>query len=156
MSDNQMTVYGNLGTPVDYRESKGFGWAMFRVGSTPRFFDRQQGRWRDLETVWITVKASRTLAQNVAASLKTGDPVVVIGRLRSHTWEDKDTREQHQRDVLEATAVCHDLNRGTSTFTRNEPAAVQEQASSDGEAVAEFESSHTAPAPGARAEPVAV
>lgn len=154
MSDNQMIVYGNLGTEVDYRESKGFGWAMFRLGSTPRIFDRNLGRWRDLETVWITVKASRTLGQNVASSLKVGDPVVVVGRLRSHTWEDKETREQHQRQVLEATVVGHDLNRGTGTFTRNEPAAVQEQSTSDGEAVAEFESTHAGPPPGPRPEPV--
>ncbi|MGH1565117.1 single-stranded DNA-binding protein [Mumia sp. DW29H23] len=156
MSDNQMTVYGNLGTAVDLRESGSFAWAMFRVGSTPRIFDRNQGGWRDLETVWITVKATRALAHNAAASLEVGDPVVVIGRLRTHTWEDKETREQHRRDVLEATAVCHDLNRGTTTFCRNEPSATPEAAPNEGEAVAAFESTHVVTDPAPRGEAVAV
>ncbi|KAA1418117.1 single-stranded DNA-binding protein [Mumia zhuanghuii] len=154
MSDNQMTVYGNLGTPVELRESGSFAWAMFRVGSTPRFYDRQQGGWRDLPTVWITVKAARTLAQNAAASLQLGDPVVVLGRLRTHAWKDKESGEEHRRDILEATAVCHDLNRGTTTFRRNEPAPTAEAPSQEGEAVAAFESTHAVP--DQRPEPVAV
>ncbi|MBW9208285.1 single-stranded DNA-binding protein [Mumia sp. zg.B21] len=156
MSDNQMTVYGNLGTPVDLRESNGFAWAMFRVGSTPRYYDRQQGGWRDLETVWITVKATRALAQNAAASLALGDPIVVIGRLRTHSWQDRETGEQHCRDVLEATAVCHDLNRGTTEFHRNEPAATPEPAGGEGQAVAAFESTHVVDGGAPRGEPVAV
>ncbi|WP_370615099.1 single-stranded DNA-binding protein [Mumia sp. Pv 4-285] len=154
MSDNQMTVYGNVGTPVELRESGSFAWAMFRVGSTPRYYDRQQGGWRDLPTVWITVKAARTLAQNAATSLQLGDPVVVLGRLRTHTWQDKESGEEHRRDVLEATAVCHDLNRGTTTFRRNEPAPTVETPSQEGEAVAAFESTHAVP--DLRAEAVAV
>lgn len=140
--DNQMIVYGNVGTPVDFRDNKGFQWAMFRVGSTPRYYDRQQGTWRDLETVWVTVKVTRTLAQNVATSLNLGDPIVVIGRMRTHTWENKETKETHRRDVIEAHAVCHDLNRGTTAYRRSEPQSDAEPAASEGETLEQFERKH--------------
>lgn len=145
MRDNEMTIYGNVGTPVDYRDNKGFVRAMFRVGSTPRFFDRQQGGWRDLETVWVSVKVTRHLAHNAAASLKVGDPVVVIGRMRTHVWEDKETQEPRKRDVLEAYAVCHDLNWGTTVYTRSEPVAVADPVESETETVRDFEENVSAP-----------
>ena len=154
MSDNQMIVYGNVGTEVELREAGSFAWAMFRVGSTPRYYDRQQGGWRDLPTVWVTVKAARTLAHHAAASLRLGDPVVVIGRLRTHSWEDKQSGELHRRDVLEATTVCHDLSRGTTTFQRVESTPPPEQAPQDGEAVAAFERSHGVPEAAPQAEAV--
>lgn len=137
MSDNQITVYGNVGTEVDCRSSNGFHWAMFRVGSTPRGYDRMKG-WQDLETVWFTVKVIKNLAKNVAGSLRVGDPVVVVGRIRTHVWEDAETKEVHRRDVVEANAVCHDLSRGTTTYERNEPepAAAPE---SDTASILEFE-----------------
>jgi single-strand DNA-binding protein len=52
----------------------------------------------------------------VAASVRKGDPVVVVGRLRTSVWE-KDG-QSHERLVLEADMVGHDLNRGTSAFRR--------------------------------------
>lgn len=138
-----MIVYGNVGTPVDYRESNGSSWAMFRVGSTPRYYDRSQGTWRDLETVWVTVKVTRTLAENVSASLAVGDPVVVIGKVRTHTWENRETKEPQRRDVVEAHAVCHDLNRGTTTWHKAEPAAVgPDPGESEKQSLEQFERTH--------------
>ena|SRR5699024_9123377 len=136
MSDNQIIVYGNVGTEVECRSSNGFQWAMFRVASTPRFLDRQRG-WQDLETVWFTVKVTRQLAKNASSSLRVGHPVVVVGRLRTHVWEDE-AKQTQQRDVLEATAVCHDLGRGTTTFERHEPEPKAEPVS-EAATIREFE-----------------
>lgn len=119
MSDVHMTLVGYVGTDVDYRDGNGTGArAMFRVGSTPRFFDRQHGAWRDQETVWVTVKAWRSLAQNVSSSVRKGEPVIVVGKVRTQVWQDEHG-ETRRRDVLEATAVGHDLGRGTSAFLRS-------------------------------------
>jgi len=120
MSDVSATVFGYVGSDVEFHGSgNGTDRAIFRVGSTPRFFDRSQGSWRDLETVWVTVKVWRALAHNVASSINKGDPVVVIGKLRAQVWTDKEGQE-HRRDVLEASTVCHDLAKGTSAFRRSE------------------------------------
>lgn len=126
MHDVQMTVSGYVGTNVDFRSSNGNGHdrATFRLGSTPRYRDRRDGEWHDHETVWMTVKVWRTLAQNVSSSVQRGEPVVVVGRLRAETWDGEDG-QPHRRDVLEASMVAHDLNRGTTAFRRNErPAAI--------------------------------
>ena len=125
MSDVNVTLSGYVGSEVEFKE--GFNRAgerhphndraFFRLGSTPRFFDRSTGRWRDGETVWLTVKAWRGLAHNVASSLSMGQPVVVVGKLKTSVWKGQDD-QIHSRDVLEATVVGHDLNRGTSAFSR--------------------------------------
>ena len=125
MSDVQVTVVGYVGTDIDYRDGNGAGArAMFRVGSTPRFFDRNQGTWRDQETVWMTVKVWRSLAQNVSSSVRKGEPVIVVGKLRTDSWTDEHG-ETRRRDVLEATSVGHDLTRGTSAYLRTSPTRVE-------------------------------
>ena len=43
--------------------------------------------------------------------------MVVTGRLRTRVWESQGTK--HERMVIEASSIGHDLSRGTSRFTRN-------------------------------------
>lgn len=121
MHDAQITISGYVGTDVEFRSSNGNGYdrAVFRIGSTARFRDRRDGVWRDHETVWMTVKVWRALAQNVAASIQRGEPVIVVGKLRTERWKGDDG-EERQRDVLEASMVAHDLTRGTTVFRRAE------------------------------------
>ncbi|MBK5216066.1 MAG: single-stranded DNA-binding protein [Propionibacteriales bacterium] len=146
MQDNQITISGYVGTAVEFRDQNGPPWAMFRVGSTPRYFDRQFNAWRDLETTWVTVKATRDLAQNIADSLKVGEPVLVTGKLRTQVWESKEG-ESRRSEVLHATAVCHDLNRGTSAFQRvDRTMAPPTPTDSDDVAVIETLDSQTRPA----------
>ena len=142
MSDVTVTVFGYVGSDVEFHGSgNGSDRAIFRVGSTPRFFDRAQGSWRDLETVWLTVKAWRALAHNVASSIHKGDPVVVVGRMRTQVWTDKEGQQQ-RREVLEASTVCHDLAKGTSAFRRSERTAERvEERSNDEEMIRRAEAS---------------
>jgi single-strand DNA-binding protein len=133
MSDVTVTVFGYVGTEVEFRGGNGNPErAMFRIGSTPRFFDRATREWRDLETVWLTVKAWRDLARNVASSINKGEPVVVVGRLRASVWTGEDGVE-HRRDVIEATTVAHDLARGTSAFHRTERVVEREDTTAEDE-----------------------
>ncbi len=147
MQDNQMTISGYVGTPVEFRDQNGNGaaWAMFRLASTPRSYDKQHNNWRDLETTWLTVKAMRDLAHNVADSLKVGDPVVVTGKLRTQVWTSKDG-ESRRSEVLWAASVCHDLNRGTSTFQRVDRAIAPPPADDEDVAVLETLDRQTAAA----------
>lgn len=121
-NENVVTLYGHVGTAIELREGTSVPWAMFRVGSTPRWYDSNSRSWKDHETTWMTVKVFRALAQNVAESLKVGDPVVVIGRLRTKSWTTKEG-EARQSEVVEASAVSHDLNRGITRYARVERAA---------------------------------
>jgi single-strand DNA-binding protein len=108
----QVHVTGYAGTEV---ETRGNGTvSAFRLACTPRI--KSKTGWSDGNTTWIEVACFRTLAQHVAQSVRKGDPVLVVGRLRTNVWE-KDG-QTHEKLVLEADLVGHDLNRGTSAFRR--------------------------------------
>jgi single-strand DNA-binding protein len=113
-------ITGHAGTEV---ETKANGTvAKFRLASTPRV--RTKGEWGDGNTTWIEVSCFRALAEHVASSIRKGDPVVVIGRLRTNVWE-KDG-QTHDRLVIEAETIGHDLNRGTAAFRRKVRAVAPE------------------------------
>lgn len=138
-NDNVLTFHGHVGTPVELREGASVPWVLFRVASTPSVWDQATRSWRDLPTTWMSVKAFRHLAQNAAESLAVGDPVVVIGRLRTETWATKEG-EARESTVLEATLVAHDLVRGVTRFRKVDRQHAQ-ASTSDGtaEALAELE-----------------
>jgi single-strand DNA-binding protein len=117
VNDTLVTLQGNLGGPVKLRAAGDSVVASFRLGCTPRRYQRGSGTWSDDETQWFTISAWRTLADNCAASLRTGDAVIVTGRMSLNTWVNADGVEQQTWEVT-ATAVGHDLNRGTSRFVR--------------------------------------
>lgn len=140
MSDVHVTMFGYVGGEVEFKQGDNnptLDRAFFRLGSTPRFYDKLAGGWRDGQTVWLTVKAWRQLAHNIASSLSVGQPVVVVGKLRTSVWKGEDG-EMRSRDVLEATTVGHDLTRGTSAFRRTERPAPDRSAPGpeDGETLA--------------------
>jgi single-strand DNA-binding protein len=117
VNETLVTLQGNVGGPVKLRRAGDSMVASFRLGCTPRHYQRATDTWVDEETQWFTVNAWRGLADNVEASLRRGDAVVVHGRLRLRTWINADNVEQHTFEVT-ATAVGHDLSRGTSRFSR--------------------------------------
>jgi single-strand DNA-binding protein len=117
MNDTTMTVVGNLVESPKLRKTKsGHFVASFRVASTPRRYDREQGGWVDGKTLFVTVTCWRALGENVAQSLHKGQPVVVFGRYIQREWEKEETLKTAYE--LEAIAVGHDLTRGVTRFER--------------------------------------
>lgn len=114
-----ISMTGHVGADVESRVIRQTNTvtATFRLACTPRV--RRRGEWADGETTWLTVTCYRALAENVAVSVGKGDPVTVLGKLRTQVWHD-DNGERHERTVLEATSVGHDLARGTTEFRRVE------------------------------------
>ncbi|MFE4663888.1 single-stranded DNA-binding protein [Streptomyces sp. NPDC056716] len=124
MNETSVCAVGNVATQPVYRELASGPSARFRLAVTSRYFDREKQVWADGHTNFFTVWANRQLATNVAASLGVGDPVIVQGRLKVRT----DVREGQSWTSadIDATAIGHDLARGTSAFRRAgrpEPAA---------------------------------
>ncbi|MDT4924069.1 MAG: single-strand DNA-binding protein [Pseudonocardiales bacterium] len=117
MNDTTMTICGNLVDAPKLRKTRsGHYVANFRVASTPRRYDREKGTWVDCGTLFVTVTCWRGLGENVAQSLRKGQPVIVTGRYFQREYE----REETLRTVyeLEALAVGPDLSRGVATFER--------------------------------------
>jgi single-strand DNA-binding protein len=117
MNDTWMTIVGNVVDEPRPRETKnGHKVTNFRVASTSRRYDREQERYVDNETLYVNVTCWRGQAENVAASVRKGQPVIVYGRYYSRDYtKNEQVRTSYE---LEAMALGHDLSRGVSAFTR--------------------------------------
>ncbi|QES49142.1 single-stranded DNA-binding protein [Streptomyces venezuelae] len=113
-----ITVVGNLVDDPELRFTpSGAAVAKFRVASTPRTFDRQTNEWKDGESLFLTCSVWRQAAENVAESLQRGMRVVVQGRLRQRSYED---REGVKRTVfeLDVEEVGPSLRNATAKVTK--------------------------------------
>ncbi|WP_328333288.1 single-stranded DNA-binding protein [Streptomyces sp. NBC_00455] len=94
-----ITLIGNLVDDPELRFTpSGAAVAKFRVASTPRTFDRQSNEWKDGESLFLTCAVWRQAAENVAESLSRGTRVIVQGRLKQRSYDD---REGVRRTVYE-------------------------------------------------------
>lgn len=93
------TVVGNLTADAEVRfTSSGTAVANFTVASTPRYFDKQAGEYRDGEALFLRCNVWRQAAEHVAESLSKGARVIVQGRLRQRSFE---TKDGEKRTVVE-------------------------------------------------------
>ena len=121
MQDAVITVAGNVGAPPRTRVvASGSVVTDFRIAYTPRKQDKASGAWADLPTIWFGVSCWRALAENVAASVSTGDRVVVSGRLRAHTWKNEQGEERSSLEI-DAQTVAFDLARAKAVQQRTAP-----------------------------------
>jgi single-strand DNA-binding protein len=111
-----------------------------RVGATPRVQDRVTNEWRDGDTSYYDVSCWRRLGDNVRASLRKGDPVMIKGKFRSRMFTDKNGVSRTVIDIM-ADTVGHDLNRGVANYlrqphrpatTESDPAAEEPQDVAEG------------------------
>ena len=115
----QIPFTGNLVADPELRFTpNGSAAANFRVASNERTLDRDTNEWKDGVTTYLTVNVWRGLAENVSETLKKGDQVVVIGRLKQREFE---TRDREKRTVyeVEADAVGVSLAYATATITKS-------------------------------------
>jgi single-strand DNA-binding protein len=118
--DNQITLRGYVtAEPRLWQTKNNTTGAEVRVGSTPRWLNRETGEWQEGEPTYYTIKCWRNLAINVKGSLHKGDRVIVRGKFTTRAWVDEQQRPRVQIEV-EADSVGHDLafawsfvNRGT-------------------------------------------
>jgi single-strand DNA-binding protein len=100
MPDTHVTIVGNLtDDPEVSFTPNGAAVTNFRLAVTARIRDGEG--WRDGDTSLFRVNAWRQLAQHVTDSPSKGDRTVVIGRLKSRSWE---TPGGEQRSVVEIDA----------------------------------------------------
>jgi single-strand DNA-binding protein len=118
--DTQITLVGNLVEDPNLRFTpSGQAVASFRVASTPRFFDRQSGEWKDGEALFLTCNVWRQAAENVAESLQRGMRVIVQGRLKQRSYE---TQQGERRTVyeIEVDEVGPSLRNATAKVNKTQ------------------------------------
>lgn len=88
-----------------------------RVATSQRRFNKATSTWEDHDQTYWTVSAFNALAENAAESLRKGDRVIVVGKMKSRQWIDRDN---NKRTAWEVTAdhIGADLTRATASLTR--------------------------------------
>ena len=103
-----------------------------RVGITPRYKDQATGEWRDGQSSYFTVSCWDRLANHVRASMHKGEPVLVRGKLKTSTFEDRDGRPRTETRIT-ADTVGHDLSRGVANYIRHRPGQAAANAGAPGD-----------------------
>jgi len=100
VSDNQVTLTGNLTDDPELRFTpNGVAVANFRLAVDQRVWDVDG--WKDGESSYFRVSVWRDQAEHVSRSLHRGARCVVVGRLKSRSWE---TPEGQRRSAVEVDA----------------------------------------------------
>lgn len=117
---NMVTIEGNLTRDPELRyTSSGTAVASFTVASNRSYKRSGATEWTE-ETAFVDVTAWSQLGENVAESLSKGAGVVVTGRLRQESWEDRDTGQKRSKLSVMADTVAASLRNATATVNRNE------------------------------------
>ncbi|CCI83920.1 single-stranded DNA-binding protein [Corynebacterium otitidis] len=117
--ETPITVVGNCVNDPELRFTpNGAAVANFRIASTPRRFNSRENRWEDGEALFLTCNVWRQAAENVAETLAKGMRVIVNGRLRQRSYQN---REGENRTVyeIEVDEVGPSLKFATAQINRN-------------------------------------
>lgn len=116
--EGTLTLRGRVGTDLTTVKTKsGTLGIRFRLAVT-QWRRTDQGGYEDLGARWYSVRAWGKLARYTLASIRKGDPVVVVGRPQAQAWTN------HAGEILSdllisAQIIGHDLNFGTTSFYKN-------------------------------------
>ena len=113
-----ITIVGNLTAAPELRFTpNGAAVANFTVASTPRTFDRNTNEWKDGEAMFMRCSVWKEAAENVAESLDKGMRVIVQGRLKARSYDDKDGNRRTSWE-LDVDEVGPALRFATAKVTR--------------------------------------
>jgi single-strand DNA-binding protein len=130
-SFNKVILMGNLTRDPELRYTPK-GTAIARIGlAVNRVWKTETGETKE-EVTFVDVDAFGKTAETIAQYMKKGSPILVEGRLRLHTWEDKQTNQKQSklRVDLETFKFVGPANReGTSAASRPAAAPAASQAS---------------------------
>lgn len=116
--ENQVTVVGNLTDDPELRYTPaGVAVANVRVAVNRRRFNKDTSSWEDQLDGYFTCNIWREHAENVAESLKKGDRVLVAGRLRSRSYEDRDGNTRWVTEI-EADEICPSLRWARASINK--------------------------------------
>jgi single-strand DNA-binding protein len=118
--ENVMTLVGNLVDEVELRFTpSGAAVAKFRVASTPRKFNRETNAWEDDKdgSLFLSCQVWRQQAEHCAETLQKGMRVILQGRLKQRSYED---REGVKRTVfeMEVDEIGPSLKLATAKVTK--------------------------------------
>ncbi|MBX8995172.1 single-stranded DNA-binding protein [Corynebacterium testudinoris] len=117
--DTNITIVGNAVNDPELRFTpSGAAVANFRIASTPRRFNSQTNQWEDGEALFLTCNVWRQAAENVAETISKGMRVIVTGRLRQRSFQNKDGESRTVYEI-EVDEVGPSLKYASAQVNRN-------------------------------------
>lgn len=119
--DNSVTLIGNVTRDPELKFTNGGASVIeFGLAYNRKWTDRNTQEERE-EVSFFDVTAWAGLADNIGNSINKGDRVVVLGRLKQDSWEDKETGKTRSKVVIIADEVSPSLRWATiPTLVKNE------------------------------------
>ena len=113
-----VTVAGNLTADPELRHTAaGIPVTGFTVASTPRVFDRERNEFVDGEPLFLRCSIWRQAAENAAQCLARGMRVIVTGRLKQRTFDDKEGQRRTVAEI-DAEEIAVSLTYATAAVTK--------------------------------------
>jgi single-strand DNA-binding protein len=113
---NTVMLTGNLTADPELRFTTS-GVAVVNVRLAVNRRVKEGDGWKDQHSGYFTCNAWRDMAENVAESLHRGDRVVVIGRLVSRSYDDREGQTKWVTEV-EAEEICPSLKWARTSITK--------------------------------------
>ncbi|MGH8880422.1 MAG: single-stranded DNA-binding protein [Stackebrandtia sp.] len=118
MLSTQMIVEGNVASDVQLRYTPA-GTPVADVVVLANSGRRVNGEYQPGEPTRIRVTAWDRLAENLATSATTGDRLVIVGRMHTEVYPDRDTGEKRTSQKVTADAIGYSLRFHTVTAQKN-------------------------------------
>lgn len=101
MAADSIVVTGRVTADVEVKQTRnGKSFVRFCVANTPRRFDEAQHQWVDAgDTVFMDCVAWDSLAECLPSRIRKGSRVIVVGVLKSSSWEGDDGGKRHRLEV---------------------------------------------------------
>jgi single-strand DNA-binding protein len=135
-SYNKIIVMGNLvRDPETQTLASGTTACKFTVAATHTYLDANKQKKE--EVCFIDVNAFSKTAENIAKFFSKGKPILVEGRLKLETWDDKNTGKKCSKHiiVLDSFQFIGNKDDAARETTQKEPSRPQQDAFEDGDDV---------------------
>jgi single-strand DNA-binding protein len=105
-----VTIIGNLTRDPEERVTKNGETKLdFSVAASRRWKNRND-EWEE-ETSYFDVTAWSELAKNSGITLKKGTRVIIVGRLKQESWNDKNTGDKRSKIAVHAEDIGPSLRK---------------------------------------------
>lgn len=120
-NETNMTIVGFLTSDPELKNtSSGLAVVNITIASTPRKFNKDTSQWDDGQTLFMRATAWRTMAEQIASTMKKGDKVVALGKLIAESYKDKEGNDRTSTR-LDLESIGLDLSRVPKTTYSDVP-----------------------------------
>ena len=127
---NEVRLFGNIGADPELKTGKS-SVLKLRVATTERFKDKE-GVWQD-RSEWHNVTVFGPRAEGLSKVLAKGRQILVLGSLRTTSYEAKDGTKKYSTEVVANNIILGAGGRGAGTSSGSPPSHEISQADDDAE-----------------------